>query len=208
MDKSSDPIQELVTAARRKQILEAAAQVFAEKGFHRATIKDIARAARIADGTIYNYFENKEALILGLLDRLNESEQRGADFERAIQGSLRDWARAYFSQRIAAVQPQNLEILRVLISEILVNEDLRERYFQRIVRPTNELAETFFRQWQSEGALKPVDPKLAVRIVAGAFFGLIVMHLVGDTELENRWNELPDILTEIMLNGLMPEGKP
>ena len=49
MTKTPDPIQELVTAARRKQILDAATQVFAEKGFHRATIKDIARVAGIAD---------------------------------------------------------------------------------------------------------------------------------------------------------------
>ncbi len=39
MTRTPDPIQELVTAARRKQILDAATQVFAEKGFHRATIK-------------------------------------------------------------------------------------------------------------------------------------------------------------------------
>ncbi len=47
MTKTPDPIQELVTAARRKQILDAATQVFAEKGFHRATIKDIARVAHL-----------------------------------------------------------------------------------------------------------------------------------------------------------------
>ena len=50
MTRTPDPIQELVTAARRKQILDAATQVFAEKGFHRATVKEIARVAGIADG--------------------------------------------------------------------------------------------------------------------------------------------------------------
>ena len=59
-------------AARREQILDAATTVFAAKGFHRATIKEVARAAGVADGTIYNYFENKAALLLGLLGPVDE----------------------------------------------------------------------------------------------------------------------------------------
>ena len=45
-----DSIQEQLIAARRNQILDAATKVFAEKGFHPTTIKDIAREAGIADG--------------------------------------------------------------------------------------------------------------------------------------------------------------
>ncbi len=48
MTASPDPIQAQLIAARRKQILEAAVKVFAEKGFHQTTIKDIAREAGIA----------------------------------------------------------------------------------------------------------------------------------------------------------------
>ncbi len=47
---TNDPIQQQLIAARRKQILDAAVRVFADKGFHRATIRDIAQAAGIADG--------------------------------------------------------------------------------------------------------------------------------------------------------------
>ncbi|NJM77475.1 MAG: helix-turn-helix transcriptional regulator [Acaryochloridaceae cyanobacterium RU_4_10] len=68
-----DPIQEQLIVARRNQILDAAAKVFAEKGFHPATIRDVAREASIADGTIYNYFKNKSALLLGILERMRES---------------------------------------------------------------------------------------------------------------------------------------
>ena len=72
----NDPIQAQLTAARRNQILDAATKVFAEKGFQRATIKEVAKEAGIADGTIYIYFKNKNALMLGILDRLNATEQR------------------------------------------------------------------------------------------------------------------------------------
>src|SRR5437763_12580591 len=76
MTKTPDPIQELIVSARRKQILDAATQVFAEKGFHRATIKDVARVAGIADGTIYTYFSSKTDVLLGILNRLNETTER------------------------------------------------------------------------------------------------------------------------------------
>src|SRR2546430_10799832 len=76
MQETRDPIQELLIAARRTQILDAAAAVFAEKGFHRATIKEIARVAGIADGTIYTYFSSKTDVLLGILHRLNESTER------------------------------------------------------------------------------------------------------------------------------------
>src|SRR5215207_5539888 len=65
-----DALQRQILEARRALIVDAATRVFADKGFHRATIKDIAHAAGIADGTIYNYFANKEALLSAILDRL------------------------------------------------------------------------------------------------------------------------------------------
>ena len=46
------------------QILEAAIKVFAEQGFHQATISQIAREAGVADGTIYLYFKNKEDIMV------------------------------------------------------------------------------------------------------------------------------------------------
>jgi AcrR family transcriptional regulator len=54
----ADPIQAIqaqLVAARRTQILDAATQVFASKGFNRATIRDVAQAAGVADSTTYNW---------------------------------------------------------------------------------------------------------------------------------------------------------
>jgi AcrR family transcriptional regulator len=201
-----DPIQAQLIAARRNQILDAATKVFAEKGFHRATIKDVAKAAGIADGTIYNYFENKTALILGLLERLNESEQRGVDFEQAIKGDIREWTRNYIKHRYETLNAQGFEMFRVLLSEVLVDEDLREPYAKQIIAPTYELAAKFFQQWADQGAIKQIDPALTMRILSATFLGLLVLRLLGDTELQNRWDELPDLVADIVLNGLIPGG--
>src|ERR1700675_1554228 len=57
-----------VVEDRRDQIIDAAMQVFAQKGFIRATNKDIAREAGITPGLIYYYFESKEALLRAILE--------------------------------------------------------------------------------------------------------------------------------------------
>src|SRR5215510_1166121 len=113
----NDPIQEQLIAARRNQILDAATKVFAEKGFQRATIRDVAKTAGIADGTIYNYFENKTALMLGILDRLNETEQREADIAQVEQMDLRTFIEAYIRQRLTFLTEEGLDIFQVILSE-------------------------------------------------------------------------------------------
>lgn len=55
---------------RRAQILERALQVFAETGYHGTSITDVVRAAGVARGTFYLYFDSKEAVFLDLLDDL------------------------------------------------------------------------------------------------------------------------------------------
>ena len=52
---------------RRAQILDAAARVFADRGYHRTTVRHIAREAGIADGTMYLYFSGKQELLLALI---------------------------------------------------------------------------------------------------------------------------------------------
>src|SRR5438552_1935032 len=80
---------------RRTQILDAAARVFAERGYHRTTVRDIAREAGIADGTIYLYFSSKQELLLGLIAQLGRFAERRADFAEAGAMDLRDFSRSY-----------------------------------------------------------------------------------------------------------------
>ena len=54
--------------AKYQRILDAALEIFAERGFHAAKISEIARLAGVADGTIYLYFKNKDDLLLSLLE--------------------------------------------------------------------------------------------------------------------------------------------
>ncbi len=198
-----DPIQAQLIAARRDQILDAATHVFAEKGFDRATIRDVAKAAGIADGTIYNYFDNKTALLLGILDRLNATSQRVADFQQAVKSDIHEWMRDYIKQRYETLTPAAYQVFQVIFSEVLVNKELRDRYFGEIIQPTFDMAAGFYEQWIAEGTVKPLDPPLAMRVLAATVLGLILFRLMGDTTLQSRWEEMPAVITEILLNGLL-----
>ena len=62
---SISPFRIKVEDARRRHILKATLQLFPEREFQRTTIREVAAAAGVAEGTIYNSFENKAALLLG-----------------------------------------------------------------------------------------------------------------------------------------------
>jgi AcrR family transcriptional regulator len=197
---TTDPVQDQLTTLRRTQILDAATSVFAEKGFHRTTIKDIAAFAGIADGTIYNYFANKNALLIGILDRLNQTEQREAHF--ANVDDLRAFFVTYLRQRLEILFP-NADVFKALLPELLTNAELREIYTSQIIAPSIAIAEHFFQSRIDQGELHPIDVPLAVRTLIGVFLGLLLLDLLNDEVIVARWRELPDTLAQIILDGLL-----
>jgi AcrR family transcriptional regulator len=205
MTVSPDPIQAQLIAARRNQILEAATKVFAEKGFHAATIKDIATVAGIAHGTIYNYFENKTALMLGIFDRLNETERRAEDFSKFTEGDFRDFMRAYLRRRFTVLQASNFEVFKVVFAEVMVNKELRELFYQKIIEPTFLMAEGYFQEWSAQHIIKPLNVGLTMRAITGMILGLLVERIIGDATLEAQLDDLPDFLVALIMDGLGSE---
>ncbi len=67
--KSASKDPELVRQ-RRHELIEAAVQVFKEKGFHETTVRDIGRAAGMTQGTIYNYVASKDDILYLVCDRI------------------------------------------------------------------------------------------------------------------------------------------
>jgi AcrR family transcriptional regulator len=196
-----DGIRDLVVRARREQIVEAATRVFAEKGFRRATTREVAREAGISEGTIYNYFEDKDALLMAILDKLNETERRAEDFEEGMAKDFRGFLKEYLRRRMSLIW-ENREVFRVVLSEMLVNAELRELYLRRVVEPTMRIAEENFRSRMEQGEVRETDAPLAMRSVAGAVLGVLVLGLLGDEEVGSRPEEIPDVLAGLLVHGL------
>jgi AcrR family transcriptional regulator len=204
-------LQEQLVATRRNQILDGAAKVFAEKGFHSATIRDIAREVGIADGTIYNYFDNKPALLLGIFDRIRASVQpnlvepdEGAVNLNAVD--FRSFLEAYFRYPLMALKSDNFALFRVIISEMLINESLRELYFKQILEPAIIGGEQILQQWAARHAIKPTNIALTTRAVSAIILGLMLENIMGDTTLEAQWEALPAFLADLFLHGIGHNG--
>jgi TetR/AcrR family fatty acid metabolism transcriptional regulator len=204
----SDTIQDQYAELRRSQILDAAAAVFAEKGFHRSTIKDVAKAAGVADGTIYNYFANKDALILGILDRINQTQDRESHFEQASQGTQADvaaWGQNYIKQRFEWLGEDGFHLFQVVLAEVLSNADFRKLYVEQVIEPTYGMAETYFQQWIDQGKLRKLDAALTMRAISGMFLGMLMLRIIGDPVLDQKWDAAPDIAAEIILRGILED---
>src|SRR5215211_1105565 len=128
-------LRDQLVAVRRQHILDAATREFAAKGFDRATIRDVALRAGVADGTIYNYFPNKAALLLGILDRLNETAQRREHLGVSAGADLETFLRAYLQHRLALFEQVGFDAFQVLLSELFVNAEVRADYQRQVLDP-------------------------------------------------------------------------
>lgn len=77
-------------SSKYDRILDAALHVFAAKGYHEARISEVARAAGVADGTIYLYFKNKDDLLISLFEHHLEAINRGLRAELETHQGARE----------------------------------------------------------------------------------------------------------------------
>jgi len=197
-----NPIQQQLIAARKSQILDAAAKVFGEKGYHQTTTKDIARQAEIAEGTIYNYFDNKMALLFGILERIKTIAMQDETVMMLKDADLHSFLQAYIRHPLMVLKQDNFELFRVIIGEMMVNQELRARYREQILEPTMMFAEMQLQQWLAQNVIKPIDIKLMVHTISSMMTGLIWGYITGDETLEAHWDTLPEFLTRMILEGI------
>jgi AcrR family transcriptional regulator len=188
---------------RREHIVAAAIKVFTLKGYHRATIRDIAKEAGVADGTIYLSFANKEALLMAVLDPLNEANAPIPALEPNT--NLKDFLGKALIHRFTALTPETLDVLRVVFSEALVNQDLRKLYVERFLTPTFAL---MMPQLSEQDRKAMPDPALMLRIMVSAITGLVMLRLLGDPFTETHWAKLGSELTQALFGALEDDNKP
>jgi AcrR family transcriptional regulator len=205
MPVTQDPIREQLIEARRAQILDAAATVFAKKGFHRATTKEIARVAGVSEGTIYNYFDSKDDLLIGIMARLAELETLDDELMEALKGDVREFFIVMFRHRIGHVR-QGQEMLQAILPEVIVNPELRERYHRQFVLRIAMLVEQYIQARVEMGHIRPVDASLTTCVVQAMIIGLLILDIVGDETLRSGWDGVPELLATIIFDGLRPRA--
>lgn len=150
--------------ARRSHILDAAEQCFARSGFHRTTMQDICKIARVSPGALYLYFDSKEALIEGISER-NRSEfaERFQMLASApdFMAALRSLGEQYFAE-----EPAHKRLMCVEIGlESTRNPRVGEIY-RSVDRFVNESFRSLFQRLKDEGR---IDPVLDIAALANVF---------------------------------------
>ena len=161
---------------QRRQIMDAAARVFAEKGYAATTTKDIALAADIGESTLYNYFESKRDILLGIA--AYQAALLDAVFQKAVKLETRQQMVEIFVTVMDIILEQQ-HYIRALIGEAWVNDDILYNHLVRRLTQISEFLEAFISTKVASGAFRPIDPKLGARMVIAVFIGAILPALRG-----------------------------
>lgn len=116
-------------SGQRRRILDAAAKLFAERGFHRTTIEQIAHSAGIAEAAFYEVFEDEEECFLALFDRLiAEAERRIGESVAAESGAWPDQVRAALNALFGLAEVEPLAVRACLGEALVVGPAAVKRY--------------------------------------------------------------------------------
>ena len=182
------------------QILEAAIKVFAEQGFHHATISQVAREAGVADGTIYLYFKNKADILSNffsyktrlVFDRFREA----VDAASCAEDKLRSLVRMHLAE---FQRDRNMAV--VFQREALLARYVNEDYVKDITKMYLDILSEIIRLGQTEGTIR-----------AGLPVGLVKRSIIGGVnEVINTWVvtggksdlvEMADPLVDLYIEGI------
>ena len=198
--------QEQLAKARRNLILDAAIVVISEHGFQRTTIKQIAQMAEIADGTIYNYFENKNAILLGIVARITEAEERELHFAEAEQTSYEEFVNDYVIHRMTEVD-MGFQVLKAILPETMTNPELSQMVNEQIYAPGFAVAEQYFQSLMEAGELEKSDPVVLARLFASPLLGLLFLRLLGDEHVSNNWQTYAAAMSSFLLKASQQSGE-
>jgi len=198
----SKSFKEQLAIARRDQILDAATMVFVTKGFHATSIKDIAREADIADGTIYNYFKNKHALLIGILEKL--TQQTAPDPNQMpilLDADFETFVLTFLKMPLQTFADDEFKLIRIVLSEVMVNDELREHYYKTVIEPTKQIGKTYLQQW-ADAHDANLDVDLIVNTLSSIVMGFTVQNILGDTYIRTQWHMLPNKITQLLVESL------
>jgi AcrR family transcriptional regulator len=154
---------------RPGQIIEAALEVFGKKGLAKTRLEDIAARAGVSKGTIYLYFENKEALFKEMVrETAIAAIARGE--ERPDSGSPSDQLRMLMERYWEFVRsPAFSTIHRLVIGELHQFPDLARFYADEVIARGMRLITGIVRRGIDAGEFRETDPSAAARMLVALF---------------------------------------
>jgi AcrR family transcriptional regulator len=185
-------------AARRKEILTAAVRVFARKGFAATRIDDIAAEAGIAKGSVYLYYDSRDALLGAVFEGYRAMS--AAIFDAAVNG------RGPALERLAGLVRAVLDTLdarrepaRIMVDLWAAARDSETVDMAAVYGDTRAAVAELLRQAAAEGTLREGVSERHAAVVVAAIEGCLLQCLV-DPRLPVA--ELTEPIIDVCLNGL------
>ncbi len=194
-----------VVEDRREQIAEAAMRVFAQKGFMRATNKDIAREAGITTGLIYHYFDSKEALLKAIVELRSPSQLTRSLSPEMLALPTETLIRSLMLQMLAVVEgEQFVQLLRVFLPEAIHNPNLSALGLPSHQEATRFLADYLAAKMASE-ELRQGDPSMAAQVLMSGIMGFVLRRQILNDPLALQYTheQIVDSIVGTALHGLL-----
>ncbi len=183
----------------KEGILEAAARIFSEKGFHATSMQDIAEAVNLQKASIYHHFASKQEILLEILDHaldlINGRLEQVLSQPLPPDEKLRQAMITYF-QTIAEYQSLSAVLLlelRSLDPELKARQATRREKFERTWRD-------LIIEGRQQGIFNDVDPSLTGRAILGVMNWTVTWYR---RDGPRSAKEIADHFADIFLNGLM-----
>lgn len=154
---------------KHRRIIEAAVKVFAKNGFYNSKVSEIARAANVADGTIYLYFQNKDDILICLFE---EEMSRVLDYVRQAVASTDDPARKLelFALAHLSLTERNQQMAEIIQVELRQSSKFMKEYKNDKFHEYLNIISSIIREGQAQGVFRAdIKPGVAKR----AFFGAL-----------------------------------
>ncbi len=192
---------------RPEEILRAALRVFADRGFAKARLEEVARKAGVSKGTLYLYFDSKDALFREMVratkgPKLAEFEAWLEGFTGTAREGLEYVARVMWR---SMADPDQAAISRLVHCEIKHFPELARFYFDEVVLRARRLLERLLARGVARGEFRPEQARFAARAMPALALMLSGLHCVFtpyDPEPIDL-DTMADHALDLVLNGVL-----
>jgi len=146
---------------RRHEIVDASAQVFAERGYHATSTTELCEANDIGKGALYYYIGSKELLLAAIHDRVMDEVMLGADRVNLAGGSPREQL-AMLGAELLDVIFRFPDHVWVFLHDFPALTGKNAETFRQRRRAYEQRVENVFKQGIESGDFRPIDTRLAV----------------------------------------------
>lgn len=170
--------------------MAAATALFTERGFDAPTVDEIAEAADVAKGTIYNYFDSKEAILFEFLIELQEGVREELESFKEAPGPLAAILEAWLKRQLEVQRP-HLEFVRVFLSQLVLRAESFEDQVLRIQKHVDEPMMELLERLQGRGLI-PAEVELERVVVElkSMHFGLSCLWAMEGPPFELTYRAL------------------